>query len=121
MLVSLGAALVTLIPRQPGETDAGNAQFRGWRQGWAFREPMRSSRSGEGDQAARPCVNKLTSAAATWVTVATGMVAGCGLWKLTVYETALALVILSGVNRSISSRPIHNAVAVAPTPVSRTA
>jgi putative Mg2+ transporter-C (MgtC) family protein len=46
----------------------------------------------------KPQVKGLTSAASIWLAAGLGTAAGCGLWKMSLIGTLLALIILSTVN-----------------------
>jgi putative Mg2+ transporter-C (MgtC) family protein len=97
MLVSLGAALIVLIPIQanPGHSADGLSRtIQGVATGIGF--------LGAGEILHRPStkgnsetVKGLTSAAALWTTAALGMVSGCGLWATSISGTVLVLFILT--------------------------
>lgn len=97
MLVSLGAALIVLIPVQvsPGNSADGLSRtIQGVATGIGF--------LGAGEILHRPSVKSnqetvkgLTSAAAIWTTSALGMVSGCGLWSTALIGTVLVLLILT--------------------------
>ncbi|KGF71948.1 protein SrpB [Neosynechococcus sphagnicola sy1] len=97
MLVSLGSALFVLIPLQTTilqTPDALSRVIQGVATGVGF--------LGAGEILHRPKDGKLrakglTSAAAIWVAAALGMVAGCGLWQLSLVGTAMTTLVLSGV------------------------
>jgi putative Mg2+ transporter-C (MgtC) family protein len=101
MLVSIGAALFTLIPLLTSEAHVAESLSRtiqGIATGIGFLgagEIFHETRSRPG---VLP-VQGLTSAAAIWVTAALGMVAGCGMWVLTAFATILTLIILSVARR----------------------
>ncbi|MEB3338539.1 MAG: MgtC/SapB family protein [Leptolyngbyaceae bacterium] len=96
MLVSLGAALIVLIPLQTSPTNSTEALSRaiqGVATGIGFlgageilHQSRRNSHKLE--------VQGLTSAAAIWVTAALGMAIGCGLWLTTLTGALLAWLIL---------------------------
>jgi putative Mg2+ transporter-C (MgtC) family protein len=104
MLVSLGAALFTMIPlltlltSEAHAADSLSRAIQGIATGIGFLgagEIFHETRSRPGVVP----VQGLTSAAAIWVTAALGMTAGCGLWALTVFATILTLIILSVARR----------------------
>ena len=91
MLVSLGAALVVLIPLSSGFSDTTRV-IQGVATGIGFLcagDILHQVRDGH------ERVKGLTSAAALWVTAAIGMVAASGLWPIVVVGTALTLLILT--------------------------
>jgi putative Mg2+ transporter-C (MgtC) family protein len=97
MLVSLGAALIVLIPIQanPGHSADGLSRtIQGVATGIGFLGAgeilHRPSAKGNGET-----VKGLTSAAALWTTAALGMVSGCGLWATSIIGTVLVLFILT--------------------------
>jgi putative Mg2+ transporter-C (MgtC) family protein len=99
MLVSLGAALIVLIPIQTNpahSADGLSRTIQGVATGIGFLGAgeilHRRSGSGNGD---RETVKGLTSAAALWTTAALGMVSGCGLWATSLIGTILVLLILT--------------------------
>ncbi|MBF2028007.1 MAG: MgtC/SapB family protein [Oscillatoriales cyanobacterium C42_A2020_001] len=93
MLVSLGAALFVMVPLQTGASpgELGRA-IQGIATGIGF--------LGAGEIVHRSLdtgklkVKGLTSAASIWVTAALGVMAGCGLWRISVIATLLTLFIL---------------------------
>ena len=97
MLVSLGAALIVLIPVQANPTHSADGLSRaiqGVATGIGFLGAgeilHRPSAKGNGES-----VKGLTSAAALWTTAALGMVSGCGLWATSIIGTVLVLFILT--------------------------
>jgi putative Mg2+ transporter-C (MgtC) family protein len=97
MLVSLGAALVVLIPVQANpahSADGLSRAIQGVATGIGFlgageilhRQSVKSNQE---------TVKGLTSAAALWITAALGMVSGCGLWVTGLIGTVLVLLILT--------------------------
>jgi putative Mg2+ transporter-C (MgtC) family protein len=97
MMVSLGAALMVMIPQQafPGiKVDALSRTIQGIATGIGFLGAgeilHRPSPSGRGQS-----VKGLTSAAALWATAALGMASGVGLWVTSLTATALILLILT--------------------------
>ncbi|WP_448562390.1 MgtC/SapB family protein [Trichothermofontia sp.] len=95
MLVSLGAALFVLIPLQFSESLEANALSRviqGVATGVGFLGAgeilHRSSQEG------KRVVRGLTSAAAIWTTAALGIMAGCGLWQVTLLGGLCGLFVL---------------------------
>lgn len=99
MLVSLGAALFTIVPTaltDRTDTDSLSRVIQGIAVGVGFLgtgEIVHSSISTPQDTPAR--VKGLTSAASIWVTAAIGVVAGSGLWELALVATLMTVVILS--------------------------
>ncbi|WP_404787900.1 MgtC/SapB family protein [Altericista sp. CCNU0014] len=101
MLVSLGAALIVLIPLQvnPDRSAEGLSRaVQGVATGIGFlgAGEILQRQSARGD---RKTVKGLTSAAALWTTAALGMVSGCGLWPTSLIGTLLVLFILITVKR----------------------
>jgi putative Mg2+ transporter-C (MgtC) family protein len=97
MLVSLGAALIVLIPVQANpahSADGLSRAIQGVATGIGFLGAgeilHRPSAKGNGET-----VKGLTSAAALWTTAALGMVSGCGLWATSIIGTVLVLFILT--------------------------
>lgn len=103
MLVSLGSALFVLAGIQTGmvtidRADTLSRVMQGIVTGVGFLgagEIIEKTRADTN----RPRVQGLTSAAATWVTSALGIAAGCGLWFMTVFSTAIVFLILWGIKR----------------------
>ncbi len=101
MLVSLGAAMIVLIPLQTSSSHSADALSRaiqGVATGVGFLgagEIIHSSQQ----EAAKTQVQGLTSAAAIWTTAALGMVTGCGLWQISLTGTMLVLLILTVAKR----------------------
>ncbi|MCF4967247.1 MgtC/SapB family protein [Nostoc sp. CMAA1605] len=97
MLVSIGAAMLTLVPLQIS-TSASISEvisrvIQGVATGVGFLGAGEIVR--ESSQAShRLEIRGLTSAAAIWVSAALGIVAGCGLWPLSLIATCLTFVIL---------------------------
>jgi putative Mg2+ transporter-C (MgtC) family protein len=101
MLVSLGAALIVLIPAQVNPSHSADGLSRavqGVATGIGFlgAGEILHRQSARGD---RKAVKGLTSAAALWTTAALGMVSGCGLWATSLIGTLLVLLILIVVKR----------------------
>jgi putative Mg2+ transporter-C (MgtC) family protein len=99
MLVSLGAALFTIVPTAlPDRTDIagltriiqGIAAGVGFLGAGEILHTANSTRTNASIQ-----VTGLTSAASIWVTAAIGSIAGCGLWRLALVATIMTLAILS--------------------------
>lgn len=93
MLVSLGAALFVMVPLQTEASPDGlSRSIQGIATGIGF--------LGAGEIVHRSLdtgklkVKGLTSAASIWVTAALGVLAGCGLWRLSVIATGMTLFIL---------------------------
>ncbi|MBD2580025.1 MgtC/SapB family protein [Oscillatoria sp. FACHB-1406] len=103
-IVSLGAAMFVMIPLQ-AEGDVGYASSN------ALSRTIQGVASGVGFLGAgiilqqshqelnRIRVKGLTSAATIWLVAGLGVAAGCGLWRMVLVGTLLALGILSGVKR----------------------
>jgi putative Mg2+ transporter-C (MgtC) family protein len=100
MLVSLGAALFTIVPialTDRTDIDSLSRVIQGVAAGVGFLgagEIFHTSMSTDPDIPGR--VKGLTSAASIWVTAALGIVAGCGLWQLALVATLMTTFILSG-------------------------
>jgi putative Mg2+ transporter-C (MgtC) family protein len=102
ILVSLGAAIFTLVPILLGEAersaDVLSRVIQGVATGIGFvgaGEILRDSQPQTGQWK----IVGLTSAAAIWVSAALGVAAACGLWSLSFIGTALALVVLRVVKK----------------------
>jgi putative Mg2+ transporter-C (MgtC) family protein len=97
MLVSLGAALMVMIPLQlshPPSPDAISRTIQGVATGIGFlgageilqrstlslRRSRQSSQLESANEFVEPKIKGLTSAASIWTTAALGLVTGCGLW-----------------------------------------
>ena len=99
MLVSLGSALLILVPLQIVGTaeegrDAISRVIQGIAAGVGFigaGEILRETRS----QSRIDRVRGLTSAAAIWVSAGLGIAAGCGLWQTGLVGSILALIVLT--------------------------
>jgi len=99
MLVSLGSALLIMIPLQIVDTaaegrDAISRVIQGIAAGVGFigaGEILRENRS----QTRLDRVRGLTSAAAIWVSAGLGVAAGCGLWQTGLIGSILALIVLT--------------------------
>ncbi len=95
ILVSLGSALFVLIPLQGNPStslDTVSRTIQGVATGVGFLgagEILHPAKNGQ------TIVMGLTSAASLWVTAALGMVAGCGLWQLSLLATFLTWLVLS--------------------------
>jgi putative Mg2+ transporter-C (MgtC) family protein len=98
MLVSLGAAVFSLIPLSvvdlKPDADALSRVIQGIAAGVGFLGAgeiiHESSKESE-----RPEIHGLTSAAAVWVSAALGVASGCGLWQLALIAAVLTLLVLS--------------------------
>ncbi|NHC35122.1 MgtC/SapB family protein [Scytonema millei] len=99
MLVSLGSALLILIPLQIVATaeegrDAISRVIQGIAAGVGFigaGEILRETQA----QSRIDRVRGLTSAAAIWVSAGLGIAAGCGLWQTGLVSSILALIVLT--------------------------
>jgi putative Mg2+ transporter-C (MgtC) family protein len=86
MLVSLGAALFTIVPiamSDRTDIDSLGRVIQGIAAGVGFLgagEIIHTATTDRQDRSDR--VKGLTSAASIWVTAAIGTIAGCGLWQL---------------------------------------
>ena len=109
MLVSVGAALFGVMPLMVAGSEAAQTLGRviqGVATGTGFLgagEIIHDIRR----KPEQPRVYGLTSAAAIWLTAATGMAEACALWVITVLTVVLALVILSGAERLEGRFPPH--------------
>jgi putative Mg2+ transporter-C (MgtC) family protein len=99
MLVSLGAALFTIVPIalvDRTDIDSLGRIVQGIAAGVGFLgagEILHTSTSADRDTPIQ--VTGLTSAASIWVTAAIGVIAGCGLWKLAIGATVMTILILT--------------------------
>jgi putative Mg2+ transporter-C (MgtC) family protein len=99
MLVSLGSALLVIVPLQIVDTaaegrDAISRAIQGIAAGVGFigaGEILRENQS----QTRLERVRGLTSAAAIWVSAGLGVAAGCGLWQMGLIGSVLALIVLT--------------------------
>jgi putative Mg2+ transporter-C (MgtC) family protein len=108
MLVSLGAALFTIVPtaltvgtvsqyENRTDLDSLGRIVQGIAAGVGFLgagEILHISNSTPASGTPIQ-VTGLTSAASIWVTAAIGVIAGCGLWKLAIVATVMTIVILT--------------------------
>ncbi len=106
MLVSLGAALLVLIPLQITTAqegrDAISRVIQGIAAGVGFigaGEILRESQA----ESKLSQIHGLTSAAAIWVSAGLGIAAGCGLWQMGLISAVLSLVVLSVFKRAKKS------------------
>lgn len=104
MIVSLGAAAFVMIPLQvDGEstfysTNALSRTIQGVAAGIGFLGAgMILQQSGQ--KLGKTEVKGLTSAATIWLAAGLGAAAGCGLWRMSLIGTLMALLVLSGVKR----------------------
>lgn len=101
MLVSLGAALFTIVPTaltDRTDLDSLGRIVQGIAAGVGFLgagEILHVSNSTPPTSGTSIQVTGLTSAASIWVTAAIGVIAGCGLWKLAIVATVMTIVILT--------------------------
>ncbi|KAM3101451.1 MgtC/SapB family protein [Phormidesmis sp. 146-12] len=99
MLVSLGAALFTLIPAGFSmSADGVSRVIQGVATGVGFLGAGEILHLSRQDRSS-PTVKGLTSAASIWVTAALGIVSGCGWWQLAISGTVLTLLTLGGVKK----------------------
>jgi putative Mg2+ transporter-C (MgtC) family protein len=98
MLVSMGAAIFTLIPLSTAglnpSADALSRVIQGITAGVGFLgagEILRQS----SEESQRTEIHGLTSAAAVWVSAALGIAAGCGLWQLGLIGAVLTFLVLN--------------------------
>ena len=56
----------------------------------------------------KTAVKGVTSAATIWLTAGLGAAAGCGLWRMSLIGTLMALLVLSGVKRLKKSKLIRS-------------
>jgi putative Mg2+ transporter-C (MgtC) family protein len=108
MLVSLGAAVLVLVPLGLGAGgDAVSRAIQGVATGVGFLgagEILHHLRQDGG----KATVKGLTSAAATWLTAALGIAAGCGLWRtlaLASGATMLILTLVKPLERALFRKP----------------
>ncbi|MCL1470422.1 MgtC/SapB family protein [Argonema antarcticum] len=104
MIVSLGAAAFVMIPLQvDGEstfysTNALSRTIQGVAAGIGFLGAgMILQQSGQ--KFGKTEVKGLTSAATIWLAAGLGAAAGCGLWRMCLIGTLMALAVLSGVKK----------------------
>ena len=91
MLVSIGAAMFVLVPKQAGASDADLTRvIQGLVAGIGFLGAGAILKKDDAEE-----VIGLTTAAGIWLTAAIGMAAGLGREATAVLSTALALVILA--------------------------
>jgi putative Mg2+ transporter-C (MgtC) family protein len=98
MLISLGAALFTVIPLQTNSSqttvDALSRVIQGIAAGVGFLgagEIVRQS----SQESQEFKIHGLTSAAAVWISAALGIAAGCGLWQLGLIGALLTFLVLN--------------------------
>lgn len=104
MLVSMGSALIVMIPLQvEGEspyatTNALSRTIQGVTTGVGFLGAGRILQQSS-PRSKIPKIKGLTTAASIWVAAALGAAVGCGLWQMGLYGAFLTLITLSGVKR----------------------
>lgn len=107
MLVSLGSALLILIPLQISTVqesrDAISRVIQGIAAGVGFIGAGEILRESQHDSKIAQ-VHGLTSAAAIWVSAGLGIAAGCGLWQMGLIAAVLSLMVLSFFKR-VEKRP----------------
>jgi putative Mg2+ transporter-C (MgtC) family protein len=99
MLVSLGSALLIMVPLQIVDTAAGGDDaisrvIQGIAAGVGFIGAGEILRENQ-PRTRLDRVRGLTSAAAIWVSAGLGVAAGCGLWQIGLIGSILALVVLT--------------------------
>ncbi|AKG23475.1 MgtC/SapB family protein [Calothrix sp. 336/3] len=98
ILVSVGAALFTLIPLEiqglVPQADALSRIIQGISTGIGFLGAGEIVRASTESQVTKIEVKGLTSAAAIWVSAALGIAAGCGLWRLGLIGAIATFIIL---------------------------
>ena len=112
-LVSLGAALFVMIPLQ-AEADSNFASTN------ALSRTIQGVTAGVGflgggiilqqsqDKFGKTAIKGVTSAATIWLTAGLAAAAGCGLWRMSLVGTLMALLVLSGVKRLKKSKLIRS-------------
>jgi putative Mg2+ transporter-C (MgtC) family protein len=99
MLVSLGAALFTIVPTIFADRTDVNSLSRviqGIAAGVGFLGAGEILHTASTTNSTSPVrVTGLTSAASIWVTAAIGVIAGAGLWQLALVATVLTITILT--------------------------
>ncbi len=99
MLVSLGAALFTIVPTIFADRTDVNSLSRviqGIAAGVGFLGAGEILHTASTTNSTAPVrVTGLTSAASIWVTAAIGVIAGAGLWQLALVATVLTITILT--------------------------
>lgn len=104
MLVSMGSALIVMIPLQvEGEspyatTNALSRTIQGVTTGVGFLGAGLILQQSS-PKSKIPKIKGLTTAASIWVAAALGAAVGCGLWQMGLYGALLTLITLSGVKR----------------------
>ncbi|MBE9043572.1 MgtC/SapB family protein [Pleurocapsales cyanobacterium LEGE 10410] len=96
MLVALGAAIFVLVPIFTGDIskspDALSRTIQGIATGVSFLGAGEILHISQSQTKYR--IRGLTSAAAIWISAASGLAAGCGLWHLSLIGALLNLIIL---------------------------
>jgi putative Mg2+ transporter-C (MgtC) family protein len=99
MLVSLGAALFTIVPTifaDRTDIDSLSRVIQGIAAGVGFLGAGEILHTASMTNPTSPVrVTGLTSAASIWVTAAIGVIAGAGLWQLALVATVLTITILT--------------------------
>ena len=103
MLVSLGSAFFVLVPLQIGtaqeSAEALGRVIQGITAGVGFLGAGEILRESQHESKTGVKIHGLTSAAATWVSAALGIAAGCGLWQMSLIGALLCLVVLRAFKR----------------------
>lgn len=102
IIVSLAAAVYTLIPMQLADPNTDSSSLSRVIQGVATGvgflgagEILRDTSINPN----RPEIRGLTSAAAIWMSAALGIAAGCGFWQLTILAATISFLVLNVVKR----------------------
>jgi putative Mg2+ transporter-C (MgtC) family protein len=104
MIVSLGAAAFVMIPLQVdgdstfSSSNALSRTIQGVATGVGFLGAGMILQQSQ-HKLGKAEVKGLTSAATIWLAAGLGAAAGCGLWRMSLIATVMALVVLSGVKR----------------------
>lgn len=104
MIVSLGAAAFVMIPLQVDNdstfysTNALSRTLQGVATGVGFLGAGMILQQSH-QKLSKAEVKGLTSAATIWLAAGLGAAAGCGLWRMSLIGTVMALMVLSGVKR----------------------
>lgn len=98
MLVSLGSALFVMVPLlTASSSDALSRSIQGVATGVGFLGAGEIIQQSQ--EAGKTEIKGLTTAASIWVTAALGILAGCGLWQVSMIGMGLSLVVLAFAKR----------------------